>query len=944
MKKLFRLLALSLVCAILGPGIAVAQELQGIPTLPLDNMVRKGVLPNGLTYYIRHNEYPKGQADFYIAQKVGSILENEEQRGLAHFLEHMCFNGTSHFPGNSLIDWLGSVGVKFGVNLNAITGFDETIYNITNVPVARAGVQDSCLLILHDWANDLLLDPEEIDKERGVIQQEWRSTNTGSMRIIEQLLPLMYPDSPYGHRLPIGTMDVVMNFKPQALRDYYEKWYRPDQQGVIVVGDIDVDYIEGKIKEIFADIEMPENAAERVYPPVGDHEGTIYAIGHDPEQKSNVAQLMFISDPLPVEYRNTPIKLQVDYMENMIVSMLDSRLNDIASAPNSPFAAAGVNFGEYYVAKTKDAFTIFALANGNDVTGAIEAAYRETVRAAKGGFQESEYERARNEYLSALERAYNNRETRENNVFVQEYVNNFIDNDPAMDIETEYQIMKQIANSVDVNMLNKVFSEVLTKDNRVLLSLNIDNAEGKYPTEEEFAEVFDKVDNETIEAFVDNVKTEPLIETLPAPGKVVATKELPQWGATEWTLSNGARVIVKHTDFKKDEIRFMAIANGGTSVLPSAYDNSIRMLRYSLNNNGLGSYSNTELQKYLAGKQVALNMDFNDYTRDLSGITTPGDLPTFMEILYMTMTNTTYNADEFKALQSTLESALANQAADPQYLWQVAIQKTLYLSPRMAALDVDAVKKASAQLTQKLARQMMANAADYTYIFVGNVDMELLRPLVEQYIGAVPGDAATAVTKPEFKVSLDPRTGEGIDITYAKMQTPQSYVFILDQANLPYTITNQKLASVAGQILTQRLIKKIREEMGAVYSISASAYQMRVAYPTNVYLQSAFPMKPEMKDQVLDEIRSIIKEMGNSVSVDELNIVKEYMVKDANESKELNGGWIGGIGGWSRNGVDTFNGDVEAINALTTKDVEQFMKTMYNSGNYRVIVLAPEEN
>ena len=278
MKKFFSTLALMLVALMVLPAMAVAQQL---PPMGVDPAVRIGKLPNGLTYYIRHNEYPKGQADFYIAQQVGSVLEEENQRGLAHFLEHMCFNGTTHFPGKNLINWLESVGVKFGQNLNAYTSVDQTVYNISNVPVAREGVQDSCLLILHDWANDLLLLPEEIDAERGVIHEEWRRSNVGQMRVLEQLLPTIYPGERYGVRLPIGTMEVVDNFAPQALRDYYEKWYRPDLQGIIVVGDVDVDRIEGKIKEMFADIEMPENPAERVYFPVADTKGTIYAIGHD---------------------------------------------------------------------------------------------------------------------------------------------------------------------------------------------------------------------------------------------------------------------------------------------------------------------------------------------------------------------------------------------------------------------------------------------------------------------------------------------------------------------------------------------------------------------------------------------------------------------------------------------------------------------------------------
>ena len=942
---MFKFLTFAIVSVFVGHLSVSAQDLgqMQIPQLPIDQEVRIGVLPNGLTYYVRHNETPKGQADFYIAQKVGSILEKDDQRGLAHFLEHMCFNGTKNFPGNGIVDWCESVGIKFGVNLNAYTAVDQTVYNISNVPVARVGVQDSCLLILHDWANDLLLDPVEIDKERGVIHQEWRRTNVGQMRILEQLLPVMYPNSPYGYRLPIGTMEVVDNFPYQALRDYYEAWYRPDQQGIIVVGDIDVDRIENKIKEIFSDIEMPADAPERVYFPVADHQGTIYAIGHDPEQTTNVVQMMFLSDVMPVEYRNTPVFMQVKYMEQMISSMLNHRLADIMSAPNSPFAAAACSFGNYFLAKTKDAFTIYAVANGTDVKGALEAVYREAVRASKGGFTASEYERARSEYLSNLENVYNNRESRQNESYVNEYVNHFLDNEPIPGIETEYQLIALMAQQISVDVLNQVFAETITPDNRVILSLNSDNEAGVYPTEADFVAAVEKVDGEEIVAFVDQVKEEPLVTNLRKAGKITKTTELPQWGAKEWTLSNGARVIVKKTEFKKDEIQFSAVAKGGTSMLPAKFDTALRCAGIFLQGNGLGTYSNQDLSKYLAGKKVDIHTEFDDYTREVSGSTTPKDLAAFMEILYMTMTEINFTADEFTALQSTYSGLLANQESNPQYKFQVAVSKSIYDSPRKQAVTVNDVNSTSREDVIEIARKMTENAADYTYIFVGNFDENELKGLVEKYIASLPGDAKKATTEPVFVAGLDIKTGEGIDISTAEMQTPQSYVFIVDQANLPYTAKNQKIASVAGQILSQRLLEKIREEMGAVYSIGAASAMRRVADKNNTFLQSQFPMKPEMQAEVLAEIRKIMDDMGQNVKAEELAKVKEYMIKSYEEQKELNGPWLGSIGGWTRNGVDTFNGTDKVVESITTADIENFMKTLAKSGNYRVVVLAPAE-
>ncbi|MDE6160727.1 MAG: insulinase family protein, partial [Muribaculaceae bacterium] len=542
MKKIFKSGLLLLSC-MMATGTAFAQ-MPELPQMPVDTAVIVGKLDNGLTYYIRHNETPKGQADFYIAQKVGSVLEEDNQRGLAHFLEHMCFNGTKSFPGNTLIDWLESVGVKFGYNLNAYTSVDETVYNISSVPTARESVQDSCLLILHDWANALLLDTEEIDKERGVIHEEWRRTNVGQMRIFEQILPEVFPNNRYGHRLPIGTMEVVDNFDPQALRDYYHKWYRPDLQGIIVVGDIDPARIEAKIKEMFSDIKMPENAAERVYFDVEDNEGTIYAIGKDKEQPTGTFIFFFKGDKLPREMRNTPAYYQTQYITDLITSMLNNRLDELSNKPDAQFAGAGSYYGDFFISKTKDALTLQGIAKGDDILPAVEQVYRELLRAQRGGFTIGEYERAKAEYISQFEKQYNNRNNTENDTYSREIVRTFIDGTPMPGIETDYQIMSQMAAMIPVDIINQLLPQLITADNRVFVGLLPDNDTFRVPTDEEVAAVIAKVDAEEIEPYRDEMKSEPLIPQLPTPGTITATQNLSQWDATEFTLSNGGKVIV----------------------------------------------------------------------------------------------------------------------------------------------------------------------------------------------------------------------------------------------------------------------------------------------------------------------------------------------------------------------------------------------------------------
>ena len=936
---------LVLLACVLFPGIVRAQgQNPMLQPLPVDTAVRIGKLPNGLTYYIRHNEYPKGQADFYIAQNVGSILEEDNQRGLAHFLEHMCFNGTTNFPDNQLREWLESIGVKFGANLNAYTGVDETVYNINNVPVARESVQDSCLLILHDWANDLTLDPKEIDKERGVIHEEWRRSMQGQMRIIEKLLPIVYPTSKYGHRLPIGTMEVVDNFAPQALRDYYEKWYRPDQQAVVVVGDIDVDRIEGKIKEMFSSIEMPENAAERKYEPVPDHKGTIYAIGSDPEQKTLIGQLMFISDPLPKEMKNTPMYYAQSYIEGMIGAMINNRLSEISSKPDAPFAGAGVNFGGFFLSsKVKDALTASAVAKGNDIIEPLKAVYREVLRAQRGGFTQSEYERARNEYISSIERVYNNRNTRENGTFVSEYVGNFKDGDPIPGIEAEWPLIQQIAMSIPVQVINQTMSQAITPDNRVLMVL-CPEAEGMTnPTEQQLADALASVDAESIEAFVDEVKSEPLIPSDPVAGTVTSTVNNEKWGTTEWTLSNGAKVIIKSTKFKEDEILFTAYANGGYADYSADYDNSLMFLPVAMQAYGLGSYTNTDLSKYTAGKQASLYLSFSNYSRSMGGSATPKDLPTLMEMVYMGFKDIEFTEDEFAALQKAYSGILANQEKSPEYIFQKSLLSTLYDSPRNQAINSSIIEKASRNQILEVAHAMTANAADWTFIFVGNVDPATLRPMVEKYIASLPGDEKTAVKEVKsYNPAFFMKGGDKTDTFSTPMSTPQTHVAIIEKGDMEFTPKNSLLASIAGQILTNRLIKTVREDMGAVYSISASGQLDRTGL-SPASLMTSFPMKPEMKDEVLPFIKGEFKAMETNVTPDELNPIKEYMVKVFTENREKNPAWRSAILGTLANGVDTFNGNVDTVNSITVQDVMDFMKALNAQNNYRVVILAPEK-
>ena len=937
MRRIMRLAFVAIAGFACMPAVVRAQQM---PPVPVDKEVRIGKLDNGLTYYIRHNEYPKNQVDFYIAQKVGSILEEDDQRGLAHFLEHMCFNGTKNFPGNSMVKWLESVGVKFGYNLNAYTSIDETVYRISSVPTERIGVQDSCLMILSDWADGLLLNGKDIDEERAVIHEEWRSQLPPNMRILEKLLPELYPDSRYGHRLPIGTMEVVDHFPHQALRDYYEKWYRPDLQGIVVVGDIDVDRIEGKIKELFSKIEKPVNPAERVYYPVADNEKPIVAFGSDKEQDKYVAQIMFKYDALPDSLKGTMADVTTAYLLDMAQMMLQIRLNELGQKADAPFAAASAFYGEFIMAKTKQAFQFAMLPKGNSFDEGLKAVYREALRAKRGGFTATEYARCRTEYLSQLEKAYNNRNQQENKTLAESYVRNFIDKKPIPGIETEYQMMSMIVNQIPVEAVNQVFSQIVSDKNLVVLGMMPAREGEACPKDEDILALLSQVEAENIAPYVDNVKDEPLVSELPAAGKVVKENMLSDFGAKEWILSNGAKVILKKTDFKADEINMMAVAKGGTSVYGNDKAADLMFIPAVLEQHGLGSFTNSELTKLMAGKQVSLKVSLDDYVRRLSGNTTPKDLKTYMEMIYMTFTGLTVTPDEFTAMQNLYKGVIQNQEQNPNFVFQKKVQEFLYSSPNKQVFGVSDIEKANREDILSIIREQLANAAEFTFVFSGNFDESELKALVEQYIATLPSMKGK---KQELKhnPAVEIKSGNEEKEFSLKMEVPQGSAAVIISGKMPYSFKNRLMASMSAQIISARLLSEVREKEGAVYSIYTQGSQDRLSEVSVVY-QTIFQVKPEKKDRALEIIRSEFENLAKETPVEELDKVKEFMVKQITSDEQTNSYWCSMMAGNELLPSEVCVKAEQVIQSITPKEISSYVNEVMKQNNYRVLVMMPE--
>ena len=933
------------VAAVLFVTSAAAVMAQGmqLPPIPVDSAVRIGKLPNGLTYYIRHNGYPEHRVNFYIAQRVGSIQEEEDQRGLAHFLEHMAFNGSDNYPGDRLIEYLRSIGVEFGTDLNAYTAVDQTVYRVCNVPSANVASLDSCLLILKDWSNGLTLDAKEIDKERGVIHEEWRLRSSAGQRMMERNLEKLYPGSKYGKRMPIGLMSVVDNFKPEALRAYYHKWYRPDNQAIIVVGDVDVNRTEQKIKEMFSSIKMPENPVPVVDEPVPDNNEAIIIVDKDKEQRTDGISIMFKHDAFPDSLKSNVMYLMQQYGVYTCTQMLNSRLSEVAQNPDCPFVAAYVYDGEYIYSKTKDAFSLDIMPKPGKTEEAIKAAMREVMRAAKFGYTATEYVRAKDEYMSWLEKIYTNRDKQENSFWGDQYRDHFLANEPIPSLTDQYQMMQQVTPMLPVDLANEIIKELVSvSDTNLVVYATYTEKDGAvYPTPEAIKAAIDAVHGEQLTAWVDNVKNEPLIKEMPKKGSIVGEKENATLGYKELTLSNGARVLLKKTDFKDDEVVMSATSKGGSSLLPESDLVNAKLYDMAISASGLGNFSNTELEKALAGKQANVNLSLANLHEGASGKSTPKDLETLFQLTYLYFTDVKKDEKSYNALMSMLENALKNQAISPDAAFADSLMSTLYShNLRYRPLKVDDLKKVNYDRILQIAKERTANAGDYTFTFVGNFDEATIRPLIEQYIASLPANGV----KEEWKKVSTYAKGKVENVFKRKMETPKANAYIYwYNLNTPYSLENAVAADAAGQVLSMIYLKKIREDNGAAYSTGAQgAVSLGGDTPFNV-LVGVCPMNPDKADLALKIMNEEAAKMATTVDADMLNKVKELMLKRADEDAKTNRYWVNAINDMDEYGVDTVTKYKDIINALTPEKVAKFMKdVIFAGGNSVKVVMLPE--
>jgi zinc protease len=908
--------------------------------IPMDASVKTGTLPNGMKYYIKKNNLPEKKVDFRLAINAGSILEDENQRGLAHFMEHMNFNGTKNFPDNKLVDFLQSIGVKFGQHLNAYTSFDETVYMLP-VPLDKPGNLDAGLKVMEDWAFNALLTDEQINKERGVVLEELRLGLGADKRMSDKYLPKLLYKSQYANRLPIGTKEVLQNFKPDVIRQFHKDWYRPDLMAIVVVGDINVDEVEKKIKDNFGKYKNPSKPRERKTFDLPNHQETLVAIETDPDATSSMVQFVMkdseaYTPDVTVEQYNQSL------VENLATTMLNNRLRELVNSNNPPFTFGSVYHGGSY-ARTKEAFQGFAMVKEGNQLSALNVLLEETERAKRFGFTQSELDRAKSQVLSNLERSYNNRDKTESDMLVDEYVRNFLEQEPMPGIAWEYEDTKKFLPSVTLAQTNEVIKKMVKEDSRVIVITGPKKDNVTMPTEAMVLKTFDNVKMADLKPYEEKAAIKNLVKSFKSEGKIAKTETDAKLGTTTWTLGNGAKVTFKKTDFKDDEIVFTARSLGGNSIIPDAEYNKTQFAYSALSEAGVNGFSKADLTNYLAGKQVNVNPFIGPLTEGINGRTSQKDLGTAMEMIYAYFTGLNYSPEAFNAFKTKQSAMLDNMLSNPQFYFSSEHAKFLnQKNPRF--IGIIPMEKDWAATDYKKAydiyKEKFANAGNFHFYFVGNIDEATFKKEVLQYIGSLPSTGKETKYK---DTGYRQMMGDFTKV-YKKGKDPKSMVQIVYAGEAPYNEKEAIALEALGEVATIKVIEKLREDESGIYGGGARGYMGKVPY--NSYSFSiSFPCGPENADKLTKSaIAELQKLIDKGPEQKDLDKYKEGEYNDDKTNMRDNMYWMNSLTKNQMDGTDKYEilNYQEKVKALTVKDLQDVAKKYLNK-NRIVATLMPED-
>ncbi len=934
-----------LIIVIAAAFAAIALSAQDNPMmrpLPCDPSVKVGKLDNGLTYYIRHNALPEHRAEFYLATDVGGIYETPDQDGLAHFLEHMCFNGTKNFPGKGILNWLQSIGAEFGRNINASTGFEETQYMLNNIPVERQGVVDSCLMVLREYSHYVTNATEEIDAERGVIREERRQRRNAGWRSFEASLPYYFGDTKYASCTLIGQEESIMGFDPQSLHNFYASWYYPGRQAVVVVGDVDVDATEAKIKELFGPIPAKENPEARPEIPFPANKEPVVGIVTDPENSSCSIEMVWKSPAAPEEINATAMGEIQDYVKALVGKMMGERFSDITSKADAPYIGGSLYIGSL-IYEAIDAVMGEVTLKEDSIIPGFEAFYTEIERMHRFGFQADEFERAKADIISSLESAAEKADTRKNPQFVRPILQNFFDKKPYFDPKDELQFGKQILGMFNVDMINQMAAQLITDENLVVIFTGPAKEGVAVPSKEQLLEVIAKVKASDIQPLKGEEIASDFLDASKLKGAAVKKTAAGPYGSTVWTLKNGVVVTVLPTQHQKDQILFNLYRAGGESLIPTedlaSFDGNIWSI--FMQNCGVGEFSGTQTSKMLAGKKVASTPYISELRNGISGNSTKKDLETAFQIAYLQYVNPRFDAEEYNVGIAQLKSLIPNIVNTPNYKMQKNYYDVLYGgNPRKKVIDAETLEKADINVVKKNYTKLFGDAAGLQLIVVGDVDLATLKPLVEKYIGSIPKGKKA----PQWiNLKVDPVKGVTEARRPEKMETPVSTVMLKYHAPLAYyTATDVALDAIA-YIMDMRYTASLREEIGGTYG--ASAYGNQQKYPTaRTDINVMFQCKPELCDTMLVVAKAQLEDFAaNGPTQEEFSKALLNLEKNIPENRISNNYWMSQIR-YVQEGYGDCDADYEAaVKALTPEKVQTIAKSVLAAGNKVEFVMVPAE-
>ncbi|MCF8363579.1 MAG: insulinase family protein [Prolixibacteraceae bacterium] len=934
MSKLFFYLAAILVLFLTKAGVAQTELNQPVP---LEPKLRTGVLDNGMTYYIRHNEEPKNRASFYIIQNVGALLENDDQNGLAHFLEHMAFNGTENFEGKGILNTLENHGVAFGRNINAYTSFNETVYNLSDVPTTHEGLVDTCLLVLHDWSDRLSLTEEEIDLERGVIAEEWRTRRTASFRLRNQWFPVVFKGSKWAVRDVIGDTTVIKYHDPETLRDFYHDWYRTDLQAIAIVGDIDVDEVEAKVKELFSEIEAVDNPKERPDFKIPEHDETYFALATDDEASQSSINL-YIFDENKDGEEKTYADIREMYIRSLYNSMTGQRINELLQKGTPPFINGYTQRGGFV--RGYDAYMIGATANDGEEAKALEAIMTETQRVKQHGFVESELERAKTNMLTRLESRYNERDKIRNDEFCREYVQNYLKASPVPGIEEEFRFAKEILPTISAEEVSSKADEWITQENRAIVITGPTDAE--HLSEDEAMAIINKVESTEVEPYVDAASGTSLISEELEGSAIVSEKKLEDFDAVEWTLANNTKVVYRHADYEKDNVSLRAFSEGGSSLWDAEYVPDLDMATTFVEAYGVGDYDAVTLQKMLTGKKVSMSPTLGSLTEGFSGSSTPKDFETMMQLAYLYFEKPRFDQEAHNALMSRYKAFVANMQKDPRKIMQDSLSFIFNdYHPRVRTLNTEFLNDVSFEDIQKIYNDRIKDAGDFTWFIVGNIDEETAKTMAQKYLGSLTDSDREETWKDRGVRAPEGKVEKEIPIAFT---TPKTNVNVRFVNEVDYTPANKLMMKVLEGILDLRYTETIREEEGGTYGVGVRSGMEQ--YPVNEgTLRMVFDCDPKRADElkaiIYREIDKIVAEGPTDVDFDK---TIKNLLKDREQAREHNNFWLNSLYGYYYSGINSAIPEnyEEVLKNMSKEDVHRFTKGFIENADVADVVFVPD--